>query len=571
MRIARDVNSTTLPNQLFLNNEAVNSQELPDIFAGFFDRRVRDVISKTDLDENVYNGKKLVNTANTMFMDAESIRKCMMTLKPKNSEGFDRIPQRVLRDGMDLLLPPLTRMFQLIYNLRQVPEQWLVAKTTPIYKNKGERQNVESYRPIANLCSTSKIFEKLILMRILDIQEQNEEDLTRQGQHGFKRNKSTSTLSAELLSMISRSLDDDEFVLVSSLDLSSAFDVVNVNLLIKRLTILGLPDDVISLIKVWLQNRCYYVSLDSGNSVLYDLLLGTVQGSILGPVLYAMFVSPLFDIVPMLAFADDSYRVEINKNKTDLVKNMEKSLEATTKWLKKSGLKVNNEKTDMCLFYKHDTTPVNIMVGDQSIKSKREINVLGVTFDSKLQWSSHVSKAIAKSTRALNAIKLIRKFFSKHELLQLLASNFYSTLYYNTEIWLSDSLKYSLKKQLLSASGNALRVALHYPDPMISFIHLHRLANRATPTMFCKYRLALQLYKTFNNRVPETEWLHLNLEQINTRRQTTFHIMRCNNLLVGQNILTNRFRELNGMIPLEWFNRSIDSFKILCKIKFLTF
>ena len=237
VRIARDVNSTTLPNQLFLNNEAVNSKELPDIFAGFFDGRVRDVISKTDLDENVYNGRKLVNTANTMFMDAESIRKCMMTLKPKNSEGFDRIPQRVLRDGMDLLLPPLTRMFQLIYNLRQVPEQWLVAKTTPIYKNKGERQNVESYRPIANLCSTSKIFEKLILMRILDIQEQNEVDLTRQGQHGFKRNKSTSTLSAELLSMISRSLDDDEFVLVSSLDLSSAFDVVNVNLLIKRLTI----------------------------------------------------------------------------------------------------------------------------------------------------------------------------------------------------------------------------------------------------------------------------------------------------------------------------------------------
>jgi hypothetical protein len=237
----------------------------------------------------------------------------MMTLKPKNSEGFDRIPQRVLRDGMDLLLPPLTRMFQLIYNLRQVPEQWLVAKTTPIYKNKGERQNVESYRPIANLCSTSKIFEKLILMRILDIQEQNKVDLTRQGQHGFKRNKSTSTLSAELLSMISRSLDDDEFVLVSSLDLSSAFDVVNVNLLIKRLTILGLPEDVISLIKVWLQNRCYYVSLDSGNSVLHDLLLGTVQGSILGPVLYAMFVSPIFDIVPMLAFADDSYKVEINK------------------------------------------------------------------------------------------------------------------------------------------------------------------------------------------------------------------------------------------------------------------
>ena len=64
-----------------------------------------------------------------------------------------------------------------------------------------------------------------------------------------------------------------------------------------------------------------------------------------------MFVSPLFDIVPMLAFADNSYKVESGTNKTDLVKDMEKSLEAIIKWLKNSGLKVNNEKTDMCLFY----------------------------------------------------------------------------------------------------------------------------------------------------------------------------------------------------------------------------
>ncbi len=116
--------------------------------------------------------------------------------------------------------------------------------------------------------------------------------------------------------MISRSLDSDNFVLVSSLDLSSAFDVINIDLLIKRLVILGLPDDVISQIKVWLKNRSYYVGLDGGNSVLYDLLLGTFQGSILGPVLYAMFVSPLFNIVPMLTFADDIYSVESGTNKT---------------------------------------------------------------------------------------------------------------------------------------------------------------------------------------------------------------------------------------------------------------
>jgi hypothetical protein len=106
--------------------------------------------------------------------------------------------------------------------------------------------------------------------------------------------KITSTLSANLQSIIACALDNDEFALLASLDLSSAFDVVDIRLHIKRLKVFGLPFDVIELIEVWLQDRMYYVSLDGQNLVLYDLLLGTVQGSILGTFLYAMFVSPMF-------------------------------------------------------------------------------------------------------------------------------------------------------------------------------------------------------------------------------------------------------------------------------------
>ena len=159
-------------------------------------------------------------------------------------------------------------------------------------------------------------------------------------------------------------MDNDDFALVSSIDLSSAFDVVNIDLLLKRLRIIGLPPDCIGLIEVWLKNRCFYVSIDNNNSALFDLLLGTVQGSVLGPILYAIFVSPIFDIAPLLTFADDSYITVTNKNKEDLKKDMEKTLEVITKWLKKSGLKVNNEKTDLCLFYRQDTTQVIIKVGE---------------------------------------------------------------------------------------------------------------------------------------------------------------------------------------------------------------
>ena len=570
VKIARDVHVSNLPNKMFVGGEEVPKTKLSEEFATYFDKKIKNILSTVSIEENVYNGRQLLITEEKMFMDENSIRECLLSLKPKNSEGYDRIPQRVLLDGMEILLPPLTRLFELIYKYKQIPGQWLIAKTIPVYKNKGDINHVENYRPIANLCSTSKIFEKLILKRIIEIQDENNTDLTRQGQHGFKKKRGTSTLSVELQSAIARALDNDEFVLVSSLDLSSAFDIVNIPLLIKRLKKVGLPNDVIGLISVWLENRSYYVSLDGVNSVLFDLLLGTVQGSVLGPVLYAIFVSPVFDIEPILSFADDSFDVKSSKNKNEVVKDMEKSIEAITKWLKKSGLKVNQEKTELCLFYKHDTARVRMTLGDVVIESKNEINILGVTFDSKLQWCPHILKVINKANKALNAIKLINRYFNTKELLQLLTSNFYSILYYNAEVWQLGTLKETTKQLLLSASAKAIRVAFHYPDTGISFLQLHKMAKRATPEMFRKYKLALLLHRTFNEKIPLNDWLSLNFYQSNSSRQTTFNIRRNNNLRVGMNVLNNRFNELNNIIPLTWLNMNINKFKIMCKNLFLT-
>ena len=123
-------------------------------------------------------------------------------------------------------------------------------------------------------------------------------------------------------------------MLVASLDLSSAFNVVNVNLFIKGLHHIGMPSDIIQMISIWLKERSYFVSIDGNNSTLFDLLSGTVQGSILGPVLYAIFVSPLFDVELVLAFADDNFIPRIHYSKVCLIEDMKKALENITKWLK---------------------------------------------------------------------------------------------------------------------------------------------------------------------------------------------------------------------------------------------
>jgi hypothetical protein len=253
IKCAKDLNHGGLPTTMLESGVEIPEENLSDRFAYYFDKKIKDVVSRVELDESVFNGNKKLECWDFIFIGKPAILSCIKTLKYKNSEGFDRIPQRIIVDGADVLIDPLTELFQRIYLQRTVPDQWLISKTILVYKNKGDAKSIENYRPIANLCSASKIFEKLILKRISEIKEQNNCDITGSNQHGFKRGMSTATILLTLQFQIARALDQNKFVLMSSLDLSAAFDVVNIELLKKRLKIAGFPVDVINLIRVWLE------------------------------------------------------------------------------------------------------------------------------------------------------------------------------------------------------------------------------------------------------------------------------------------------------------------------------
>ena len=122
------------------------------------------------------------------------------------------------------------------------------------------------------------------------------------------------------------------------------------------------------------------------------------------------------------------------------------------------------------------------------------MNVLGLFFDSKLQWHSQVSNAVTKSKKALHAINLIRKYFTSKELLNIITSNYLSILYYNADIWLLPTLAPQLKQKLLSASAAPLKLCTKLNDRSMSFETLHTLNNRATPKQFTIYRHAILLH-----------------------------------------------------------------------------
>ena len=186
VKTAKDLNTPKLPNVMFLNNVEVNPDDLPDTFASHFKEKIQRIFNDQVIDAHVFNGTQKVNTNNVNFMSESEILLAIKSLKPKNCEGHDRIPVRILIDGVDQLIKPLSYLFNKIYTTKKVPEQWLISKIFPVHK-KGPTNSIENYRPISNLCACSKIFEKLILMRLSTIEKENKVDLTHKSQHGFKK------------------------------------------------------------------------------------------------------------------------------------------------------------------------------------------------------------------------------------------------------------------------------------------------------------------------------------------------------------------------------------------------
>ena len=350
VKIAKDIEPTPLPAMLTRDGISYGREAASAAFSEYFKTKITILEEGLTIDEEVWNGEKIINSESVNFMTPERVEECLKNLKSKNCEGPDRLPLRILKDGAMALAKPLSVLFHKVYEKKEIPEQWKVSKVIPLHK-KGKKEDINNYRPISNLCSITKVFERLILLRLEEIEKENGIDLTGYEQHGFKKKRSTVTAGLTLQSIIARGMDKDCYVAMSSLDLSAAFDLVNLNLLIKRLRIMGIPNDLIQLLEIWLRQRSFYVEANGQNSTILETDVGTIQGSILGPILYALFIRPLYKITKVTTFADDNYIIKCNKEKKIALEELGRELEKIIKWLKGLGLKVNESKTEMCIFH----------------------------------------------------------------------------------------------------------------------------------------------------------------------------------------------------------------------------
>jgi hypothetical protein len=423
LNLALDKVTGQIPNEIHWDNVTVTkSCDKAQVFADFFQAKTKSMVEQNSIQGDVDNGKRVVETEEANYVTLNNTMEVMKNLQLKNCYGCDRIPLRILKDGYLILGMPIYVLMTKIYQQKKIPEQWKMSRIIPLHK-KGSKAKVENYRPIANLCATSKIFEKLMLGRILETSDADK--LFTKHQHGFRKRRSTITAIAELQNIIATHMDLNEYVAVASLDLSAAFDVVNVDLLLKRLENMGIPEDLTQILASWLKDRAAYVEVDGELSEYFSVPDGTVQGSVLGPVLFNLFLRPLLEMTKSPAYADDSYHYGASRTKKQALEILEKKLNAAIEWIRKSGLKVNVNKTELCIFHRMDTSKGSIKVGSATVESSHQLNCLGIVMDNRLVWDRQVDKAITESRKALQAVRLVRKFFNRLDAFVFIRQNVY--------------------------------------------------------------------------------------------------------------------------------------------------
>ena len=491
-----------------------------------------------------------IDQKNSFFFEPvtkEEVELEIMATPNNKAYGLYSCPSFILKLSKQFICKPLSELINKSVQLGEYPRKLKVAKITPIFKSDDETDS-NNYRPISLLSIFNRIFEKLIYKRLISFIEKH--NLLYSSQYGFRAGHSTNHTILDLLCTIQTNMDKKLFTCAIFIDLKKAFDTVDHSILLHKLSYYGFRGIINDWFKSYLLERSQTVELNCQISQKEFNCYGVPQGSVLGPLLFLLYINDIYKaskVLKFFLFADDTNLLFAHKNITTLEKTVNLELSKLSDWLIVNKLTLNIKKSNFVIFrprQKKINAAVDIKIFDNqqsklvSLDCKDYVKYLGLIIDSKLSWKNHIDNISLKISKTIGLFAKLRHFVPQKTLLTLYWSLVHPYLSYGLSAWGQASEEH-LKKLLIlqkrvlrfiyfaGRRDSAIPLFLKANIPSLNIMYfeaianlMHDVENKKAPPNICKLFTSISDIHSYNTRMSSSNKLYTQYSRTNIQKNS---------------------------------------------------
>ena len=434
--------------------------------------------------------------SNIKLVTPFEIKKVITKLKSKKSPGIDAINNIIIKQLPFKIIITLTKIFNACLIKGYFPSEWKVAKVIPIPKPGKDHSRPINYRPISLLSSLSKIFEQIIINRL------NLDDI-RDEQFGFRKNHSTVHQISRIAEHVTANFNMKKNTGMVLLDVEKAFDTVWHDGLIYKLIARNTEPYLIKIIKSYLKERKFAVSIQEQSSAYKNIPAGVPQGSILGPHLFNIYINDLPNSKNccLAIYADDTALYASSRRPDAIINKLQSGLNKINKFCNKWKIKLNENKTEGIMFTvrRQPLPQKTLSLGGCPVVWQSKVKYLGVTMDKGLRWGPHLEAARCRGLAAMAALSPIfrrRGDLSVANKLLLYKSMIRPILTYAAPAW--NSVSDCHMNRLQTVQNKGVKISFDTP-PYTNLKSLHEEINLESISDFC-HRMTESFYEKSTNK-----------------------------------------------------------------------
>lgn len=380
--------------------------------------------------------------ASMMLIDVYDVEveSLLNKLNVHKSTGYDGISTYVLKNCAGVLAKPLALCINKVLEEGTYPDFLKIARVTPIFKG-GSKELASNYRPISVLTALNKVYESVLAERLKSFFKSQK--LVYDHQYGFREKSGTATAAIEVMDFVLGNLDKRGYSVVSALfiDLRKAFDSVNHEILLRKLYVYGVRGPALGILRSYLTGRRQFVSVSGEASSWRNVSKGVPQGSVLGPLLFLMFLNdiaqlPLFGKI--FLYADDACLMYPGTDDSSNCTKMNEDLELLSQYFSRNDLQLNVSKTKymhLCSSRKLLSGLSRVTYRGELVEEVQEFCYLGLWLDSNLTWKRHVHYLCSKLSQLVGIFYRVRDEIPLYALKRLYYALAHSRLTYMITVW----------------------------------------------------------------------------------------------------------------------------------------